>query len=607
MLGRSLYRITMSKLVVMVSLLAVLSTECTHSTPGTKTAMIPMRDGIKLATDLYFPEQGDGPYPVVLVRTAYSKKAEGRYGRYFAKRDYIVAIQDIRGTSDSEGDFELWANERQDGYDMVEWLAKQEWCTGKIGMIGGSYGGWVQLAAAAEKPPHLVTIIPKVTMADPFFNHVYPFGMFHLTQHLQVISLFESKYIRGRSGPTLPAGWPSRLDFLPVIDLDKELFGEENERWRRHLQHGTCDDYWNRSNILEELKEMDLPVFLQGGWFDFGGIGTKLSYLGLKESRNKYIKLIIGPWSHRLEGTGQVGGHDFGEEAEVDLMRLARKWFDYWLKGIDNGIFEEPLVQIFATGQNCWLAADTYPLPKTTLLKFYLTSEKEANTLGGDGKLRLEETSSGSNFDTYVYDPGDPTPSLWFDARGTYDSLVRSRQDILVYQTEPLEDSLMVAGPVTARLYAATSGKDTDWVVYWRIVGEDGKTQYPMGRGTLRARFRNSPHNPELPEPHEIYEYRLDLWHTGIFLPAGNRIRLEIASACFPSFSRNLNTGGNNETETEYVTATQKIYHTEEYPSHPHTCCCRSLIWTTTDDTSLSRRSDSGVRRGERRNPTSFT
>jgi putative CocE/NonD family hydrolase len=555
--------------IVLISSALVFLSQChAGENHGKKTLMVPMRDGIELATDLYFPEEGAGPWPAVLVRTSYDKTAEKKYSGYFSRSGYVVAVQDVRGMFDSEGEFELWVNEREDGYDAVEWLAAQEWCTGKVGMIGGSYGGWVQLAAAVEKPPHLVTIVPKVTMADPFFNDVYPYGMFHLTQHLQALAIFESLGSRKGSGLSLDPDWKSQLDHLPAIDLDEKALGGRNKYWRRHIEHNTRDSYWERSSFLEKLESLDIPVFIQGGWFDFGGIGTKLSYLHLKASKNKHVKLIIGPWSHRLEGTGQVGGHNFGEQAEVDLLELSLGWFDFWLKGKDNGIVEEPLVQIFATGQNRWLKANTYPLPKTIFLRFYLTSEQGANTLDGDGRLQLSKPSSDSQSDSYVYDPGHPTPSLWFDAMGSYQMLVSSREDILVYQTEPLEESLMVAGPVSAKLYASSSAKDTDWVVYWRMADDSSGVQYPMGRGTLRARYRNSPSNPELLEKDSIYGYTIDLWHMGMFLPKGCRIRVEVTSACFPDFSRNLNTGGNNETETEYKTASQRIYHTEEYPSH---------------------------------------
>jgi putative CocE/NonD family hydrolase len=276
--------------------------------------------------------------------------------------------------------------------------------------------------------------------------------------------------------------------------------------------------------------------------------------------------LLIGPWLH----SGEVPpGDDFdwGPEAEVDFMPLFLRWFDAWLLGADNGTLEDPMVKVFAIGPNRWLEADSYPLRGTSQVKLFLTSAGGANTSGGDGALHFHEPDASPEYDSYVYDPADPTPSLWYEELAGYDATVRSREDILVYETEPLTDSLLVMGPVSLRLYASSSAKDTDWVAYWRIIDEQGE-QVPMGRGTLRARFRNSPRHPELLREHQIYEYTLDLWHMGMLIEKGWRIRLEIASACFPAFSRNLNTGGGNETETEYVTAEQRVFHSHSYSSH---------------------------------------
>ncbi|MCP4544833.1 MAG: CocE/NonD family hydrolase [bacterium] len=536
--------------------------------PATKTIMIPMRDEVELSTDLYFPDDtATDPWPVVLVRTPYNKEKLRKYGRYFSGHGYAVAIQDVRGQYDSEGEFELWINEKDDGYDTIEWLAKQKWCDGKIGMAGGSYNGWVQFIAAIAKPPHLVTIIPVVPMTEPFFYHVYPGGMFHMTQHARALPLFGGKHSGNAPAGRLVRDWRNQLDHLPVIDLDKKIFGGEREDWRQHLRHNTNDSYWDRSNYLERLEQVNLPVFLVGGWIDFAGIATKASYQHLKNSKNEHIKLMIGPWAHQTIGSARMADIYFGEAAAVDVFALYREWFDFWLKGIDNGIVEEPLVQVFGIGLGRWLKADTYPLPKTSYRRFFLTSEEGANTLNGDGKLRLQEPPSGDHFDGYTYDPGDPTPSLFFDAASSYGGRVSRRQDILVYQTEPLQESLMVVGPVSAELYASSSAKDTDWVVYWRMIDEGSGEQRLIGRGTLRARFRNSSRNPEPLESGKIYKYTLDLWHVGVLIPKGWRIRMEVASACFPEFSRNLNTGGNNETETEYIAARQRIHHSREYPS----------------------------------------
>ncbi len=223
-------------------------------------------------------------------------------------------------------------------------------------------------------------------------------------------------------------------------------------------------------------------------------------------------------------------------------------------------------MRVFASGPNHWLEAGTYPLPGTSLLRLYLASETGANSSIGDGKLQLQTPSHGRSHDVYVYDPADPTPSLWYDGLGGYESNVASREDVLVYETMAFSEPVVVMGLVSAKLYASSSAKDTDWFAYWHVVDDQGQA-VPLGRGTVRARFRNSPRFPEALTENEICQYNLDLWHMGIRIEQGWRIRLEVASACFPAFSRNLNTGGCSETGTEYVAANQRIYHTEAYPS----------------------------------------
>jgi putative CocE/NonD family hydrolase len=281
--------------------------------------------------------------------------------------------------------------------------------------------------------------------------------------------------------------------------------------------------------------------------------------------------MIVGPWGHTDTASTQLAGEEMGEEAGIDLLNLYRRWFDYWLKGIDTKILEEPLVQLYAMNSRQWLKADTYPLPGTRFTPFYLSSTDGANTLAGDGKLHKEIPGKGKSYDEYVYDPGIPTPALShaFRTKGyrKYYRMIRFRKDILVYQTEPLEEPLTIVGPVSVVLYASSSAPDTDWFVNFEAVKGEDKVM-PLCKGTIRARFRNSFKEPELLEKDKIYKYTLDLWHTGITFEKGYRIRIEVTSAFFPVFSRNLNTGGHNEMEKEYVKATQRIYHTQEYPSH---------------------------------------
>lgn len=541
-----------------------------------QTILVPMRDGIKLSTDLYFPEKNsEGKFPIVFIRTPYKKEMQELDGFYWAKNGFVCAIQDVRGRFASDGEWEPFVNEAEDGYDAIEWLAAQDWSNGKVGMIGASYVGWVQLWAASQQPPHLVTIIPNVAPPDPFYNIPYEYGSFFTLGALWWAEVVETEATDDISGKKLgqigERNYDEILSHLPVIDLDKKIFGKENRYWRKWIQHHTNDAYWERANYLDKLKDLNIPVFLQSGWFDGDAIGTKLAYLKLKESKNKYIKMIVGPWGHSAQSTTFIGSHEVGEEAALDLQSLYLRWFDFWLKGVANKIDEEPLVQLYTLKSKKWLTAATYPLPQTKFSKFYLTSQKGANSLKGDGSLLTQISGKSRNYDEYTYDPGDPTPAPQFrykdNGRKSYLEITSSRKDILVYQTEPLEQPLTIAGPVSAVIYASSSAKDTDWFVTLQAVEQTGGI-IPLAKGTIRARFRNSLSQPEPLEQHKIYEYTIDLWHTGITLEKGERIRVEIASAYFPFFSRNLNTGGHSEMETDYVKAKQKIYHSNEYPSH---------------------------------------
>lgn len=559
-----------------------------------KTEMIPMRDGVKLAADLYFPKGEDQKWPVILVRTPYKKEMEELKGEFYARRGYVTAIQDCRGRFSSEGTWEPFLNEPRDGYDTIEWLGTQEWSNGKVGMIGASYVGWVQLWAASEKPPHLATIIPNVAPPDPFYNIPYEYGTFFILGAIWWAEILEREATGDLSGKTMAEinerKYEEILKSLPVIDLDKKILGKENPYWRKWIQHNTNDAYWEKANFMAKLKGLDIPVFLQSGWFDGDGIGSKLNYAALKESRNKFQKLILGPWGHSDRSHSRVGDHDFGKEAALDLQTLYLKWFDRWLKGVDTQITEDPLVQVFVMFSNKWLKGNTYPLPETQFTKFFLSSTKGANTSKGDGRLCRALPEGGREFDQYTYDPGDPTPSPQFyfkseeeirqekekildveeqkkKAQAFHNKVTDSRADILVFQTDPLEDPLSIAGPVSAVLYASSSAKDTDWFVTFMDVDEEGKI-FHLTHGTLRARFRNSIKKPEFLEKGKIYPFTIDMWQTGITFRKGHRIRIEVSSALFPQFSRNLNTGGHNEMETESVKADQKIYHSEEFPSH---------------------------------------
>ena len=550
---------------------------------------VAMRDGVKLSTDLYLP-QAEGKAPVILIRTPYKKEMSEVQARYYARRGYAVAIQDCRGRFGSDGVWEPFINEPKDGYDTIEWLAGQQWSNGKIGMIGGSYVGWVQWWAASEHPPHLVTIIPNVAPPDPFYNIPYEHGAFFTLGAIWWADVLESKATGDLSGVAMSKigekKYGQMLRALPVIDLDKAVLGKENPYWRQWIAHPVDDDWWARADFLNKLRDVNIPAFHQSGWFDGDGIGTKLNYQQMREDGHGNQKLTIGPWGHTDTASRKLGDHDFGPQAIIDLQRDYLRWFDYWLKGIDNGINKEPLVSIFVMGTNQWLHGDSYPLPATKFTRLYFSGGGKANTSKGDGSLQFDEPPANAPADHYVYDPGDPTPDADFyeqteeedrqvrsadekkkEEEAHHEKITAERRDILVYQTDALKEPLTFAGPISATIYASSSARDTDWYATLVEIEKGGKT-FTLASGKLRARFRNSVKKPELLKPGQIYEYKLDLWQTGITVPAGARVRVEVASAAFPVFSRNLNTGGHNETETKFVAAKQTIYHDKQHPSH---------------------------------------
>jgi len=541
---------------------------------------VPMRDGIKLLTDIHRPDAA-GKFPVILIRTPYKKEMTDLKGSYFARRGYVVAVQNCRGRFGSPGTWEPFIHESRDGHDAVEWLAGQPWSSGKVGMIGGSYLGWVQWWAASEKPPHLVTMIPNVSPPDPFHNIPYEYGVFFLKGAIWWAEVLETEATGDLSGARFSKISEKKYDrllrSLPVVDLDRKLMGKENAYWRKWIEHPTNDSYWEPADFLDRLKDVQIPVFHQSGWFDGDGIGTKLNYLRMASYGHPNQKLVLGPWGHTDEAQRRLGDRDFGADAIVDLPRAYLRWFDYWLKGTDNGITKEPLVGIFVIGANKWLHGNSYPLENTRFEKWHLASAGNANTSKGDGRLTTDAPPENSAIDRYVYDPGDPTPdpdsyeepedSVKKEksseekekvAEAYHQQTTDIRNDILVYASEPFKETYTFAGPLSAVLYAASSGRDTDWFMRLMEVDKAGKI-FQLAEGKIRARFRHSTKQPELLEPNKVYEYQLDLWQMGISIPAGHRLRVEVASASFPSYSRNLNTGGHNEMDTDIQKAEPRI------------------------------------------------
>jgi uncharacterized protein len=525
-----------------------------------KNRGVPMRDRIELATDIYRP-QGDGKFPVILVRTPYKKELASLKARFYARRGYVFAVQDVRGRFASPGVWEPFFHEADDGYDTIEWLAEQPWSSGKVGMIGGSYLGWVQWWAASRRPPHLATMIPNVSPPEPWYNFPGESGALFLSAAIWWAKVVEEELTADISGlsiqDSLEILGSDDLLHLPVIELDEVVLGRKSQFWREWLAHPDNDGYWKKLAYVDAMKEFDIPIYHQSGWYDGDGIGAKLNYAGMKAHGHRYQKLVLGPWGH-TDTDSRFGLHDidWGPKAVIDLQKSYLRWMDRWLKGIDNGIDGEPLVSLFVMGPNDWLHGDTYPLEGTRMTRFHLAGGGKAAGFGGDGRLTTDLPGAGVPPDRYTYDPGDPTP---VNPEG--------RSDILVYTLGPVAEPLTIAGPLSAVLYASSSAQDTDWVV--RLVKMDAENRpLHLGRGIMRARYRESTSRPTLLKPGEICRYEIDMWQTGVRVDKGERLVLVVCSALFPQFSRNLNTGGNNETGTEFLVAEQAVYHEKDYPSH---------------------------------------
>jgi len=579
-----------------------LYSEAQHEVKVTVGTMVAMRDGVRLSVDVYRPD-APGPFPVILAHTPYDNQGNGKWfgtprAKWFAERGYVFAMSDFRGRYDSEGDFDIFdAKHKTDGYDLIEWLAKQPWSTGKVGMTGPSYLGWSQWWAASQAPPSLKAIAPEVAPPDQFHNGPYQNGI------LVCWAMdWGAGMMAGRTNQTIGegayGGWSNnRLEEYmktPYIDMPR-VKGAAHAPWfetwiRQNLATG---DYWKAISYQgrENFSKITVPSLNITGWFDGNFPGSSINYIGMKKyggsAAARKPRLLIGPW-HHLINTRELLGFDYGADAVIDLNGVICRWFDHFLKGIDNGAEREKPVQVFVMGANKWHLGDDWPLPQTKWTRYYLHSGGKANSLKGDGVLSVIPPSR-EPADTYIYSPADPTPDP-YDKLGTRTLAVRRighiegpvdsraaaiRDDVLVYQTPPLETATEITGPITAKLFAATSAKDTDWMMRLVDVHPDGYAAL-LAEGVLRARCRDpkqaGAYNPyQLSEivPDKIYEYTLDFWRvTGNLFEPGHRIRIEISSSFFPYYLRNLNTGTDNiGLETNSMIARQRIYHTREFPS----------------------------------------
>jgi putative CocE/NonD family hydrolase len=581
-----------------------------HDVEVTKELWVPMRDGVRLAADLYVPKDNVGALPTILISTPYSKERASYVNdaRYFAGHGFAVVVEDFRGRFKSEGEFRFTRSHREDGYDTFAWIVKQPWSTGKIGTYGCSYAGEVQLYQAPSMPPGLTAMIPQAAggatgSAGKYFHNAmdlgggawglsigfdwwYRFGsqVFYGPRQTTAITDDNRADVEAvfNAGPIVPQiEYGPILNTLPILDMMKRAKALPNE-WADFVAHNIdlTDPWWSKFNFVKEGEMIPAPSLFIESWNDWTG-GATLYLRNMFERtatteearRNQFV--IVSPASHcqsEKMGQNQFIGDQFVGDPRFGQYDIYLKWFRHWLNGDQNAVTSMPKVQYYVLGANRWQASNAWPIPGTRMTKYFLTSAGRANSHFGDGRLVLTAPATISR-DEITYDPMSPTPSVGAnDYMGTKpisdQRSLSAREDVLVYTSDALTNGFEMTGEPEVTLYVQSSARDTDFIAKLVDVYPDG-TAFNIRENILRARYRNGRDKPAaLMKPGEVYvlTFRLGAYSTYFF--PGHRIRLQVTSSAFPRYDRNLNTGGNNFDETAGVVARNMVLHGNRYPSH---------------------------------------
>ncbi|HMN27966.1 MAG TPA: CocE/NonD family hydrolase [Caldilineaceae bacterium] len=586
--------------------------------------MIAMRDGVRLATDLYLPARNGqiaaGRFPVILERTPYDKATmrNAMNGAYFARRGYVCAIQDVRGRFASGGEWYPFAKEAPDGYDTVEWLGVQPWSDGQVGTMGASYAGSDQSALATLNPPHLKSMIVAVGASNYYHCSMRQNGALELRFLIYAFRMATTSQ-EAMANPALRAAlneayanvgeWLTRTPFKAGASILRLL--PNYEQWVIDiLTHGEYDAYWQQRGyaIADYYEEhADVPTLYLGGWYDSYARATCENFVALRRRKRSRQMLWMGPWTHGGWEASYAGDLDFGIHSVINYNDLRLAWFDHYLKGLASEAAAWAPVKLFVMGDGAgagspagaaqrngdgrlhqggaWRDEADWPLPAAQLTPFYLQ-------IGGGLETTAPTEQRASS--RFTFDPRDPVPTIGggisaadpimraggFDQRGRADFYgchdhlpLNARNDVLTFQTAPLAQDVEVTGPITVHLFAASSALDTDFTAKVLDVFPPS-ADYPEGvainltDSILRARYRNGWEQAELLTPGQVYEFVFPLYPTAIFFKAGHRIRLDVSSSNFPRFDLNPNTGGALGVERRFELAHQTIYHDAEHPSH---------------------------------------
>ncbi|PKG44086.1 CocE/NonD family hydrolase [Psychroflexus sp. MES1-P1E] len=577
--------------------------------------MMPMRDGIRLATDIYRPK-AEGTYPIIFSRTPYNfntwvdgkrRLREAKRAYDYVKKGYAYVVQNERGRFFSEGEWDILGVPLTDGYDAFEWMKNQPWSNGKIGTLGcSSTAEWQMAVSALDHPSHAAMVpqgfgagVGKVGDINEqgnwyrggveqmlFFSWLYgveqdkfkpriPEGASQ--EDLKRISRF---YDLAPENP--PVDMSEALSHLPIQDILKNIDGK-HEIFDKMIRRKPNDPDWYKGGLYHDTMEIGTPSFWFTSWYDVSITPNLALFNHVRQnSKDAFIRdnqyLVIAPTLHcaytRASENTVVGERSVGD-ARLNYDEQITKWFDLWLKEKSNDFKETtPRVQYYTMGSNQWQSAETWPPEHTQMNTFYLNSEGSANSRFGDGKLTMDKAKQ-DHADQFTYDPMAPVPSYGGNVcctgnaikGGAFDQKeMEARNDILVYSTDVLKKDTEVSGFIESTLYISSDVKDTDFTIKLIDVHPDG-TAYNLDETIQRVRYREGYDKEVFMEKGKVYKLELTPMSTSNVFKEGHRIRIEISSSNFPRFARNLNTGGNNYDESDGVIALNKIHHSSQYPS----------------------------------------
>lgn len=580
--------------------------------------MMPMRDGIKLATDIFRP-QGGGKHPIIFVRTPYNfnpwRDGEMRFTRYYeqaykwVQRGYAFVVQNERGRYFSQGEWDILGMPLTDGADALTWLSDQAWSNGKIATQGcSSTAEWQMAVAAQNHPAHAALFaagfgagvgkVPGFMEQGNWYRggaeQMLFFSWLARVQNDQIMPRFPANATQEQLqraskmfdlGPKYPdVSWKKALAHLPVKDIISHVEGPEGI-FTEMITRKPNDPAWYTGGLYHQEMDLGTPALWVVTWFDVSTSPNLAMYNHIREKAtdaavrdNQY--LIIAPTLHcryaRASEQTLVGDLNVGD-ARLDYDDITLNWYDHWLQGkprtetIDN----MPRVQYYTMGKNEWQSSEVWPPADVEMQTYYLHSEGAANTMYGNGRLSTRKPGRSEPADTYVYDPMNAVPSYGGNVcctgdaiqGGSYDQRpLETRNDILVYTTEPLSDGVEVSGFIETTLYVSSDAKDTDFTVKLIDVYPDGRA-FNLDETILRARYREGFDKEVMMEEGKVYQLDLSAMSTSNYFAAGHQIRIEVSSSNFPRFTRNMNTGGNTIDETEGVIANNVVHHTRQYPS----------------------------------------